>query len=72
MSKVLAVLLELKECSDYWSEYAVPIGIHERIDEAIAEFGKDNVVVLDDIQALEPWGDIKSRACWALGLGKFQ
>ncbi len=37
MSKVLAVLLELKECSDYWSEYAVPIGIHERIDEAIAE-----------------------------------
>jgi hypothetical protein len=37
MSKVLAVLLELKECSDYWSEYAVPIGIHERIDAAIAE-----------------------------------
>ena len=37
MSKVLAVLLELKECSDYWSDYAVPIGIHERIDAAIAE-----------------------------------
>jgi hypothetical protein len=37
MSKVLAVLLELKECSDYWSEYAVPIGIHERIDAAIDE-----------------------------------
>ena len=37
MSKVLAVLLELKECAEYWSEYAVPIGIHERIDEAIAE-----------------------------------
>ena len=37
MSKVLAVLLELKECSGYWSEYAVPIGIHERIDEAIEE-----------------------------------
>ncbi len=37
MSKVLAVLLELKECSDYWSEYEVPIGIHERIDAAIAE-----------------------------------
>ena len=37
MSKVLAVLLELKECSDYWSDYAVPIGIHELIDAAIAE-----------------------------------
>ena len=37
MSKVLAVLQELKECSYYWSDYDVPIGIHERIDEAIAE-----------------------------------
>lgn len=35
--KALAVLLELKDCSDYWSEYTVPIGIHERIDEAIQE-----------------------------------
>jgi hypothetical protein len=37
MSKALAVLLELKDCSDYWSEYFVPIGIHERIDEAIQQ-----------------------------------
>jgi hypothetical protein len=37
MSKALAVLLELKDCSDYWGEYDVPIGIHERIDEAIQE-----------------------------------
>jgi hypothetical protein len=37
MSKVLAVLQEVKECSYYWSDYDVPIGIHERIDAAIAE-----------------------------------
>ena len=37
MSKALAVLQELKECASYWSEYDVPICIHARIDEAIAE-----------------------------------
>ena len=37
MSKALAVLLELKESASYWSEYDVPIGIHERIEEAILE-----------------------------------
>jgi len=37
MSKALDVLLELKDCSDYWSEYFVPLGIHERIDDAIKE-----------------------------------
>lgn len=37
MSKALAVLLELKDCSDSWCEYYVPLGIHARIDEAIAE-----------------------------------
>ena len=37
MNKALAVLLELKESAEYWSEYDVPIGIHERIDEAILE-----------------------------------
>jgi len=37
MSKALSVLLELKDCSDYWSEYFVPLGIHERIDDAIKE-----------------------------------
>ena len=43
-----------------------------KVDEAIAEFGKENVVVFDDIQALESWGDLKARARWALGMGKFQ
>lgn len=37
MSKALAVLLELKDCSDSWCEYYVPLGIHARIDEAIEE-----------------------------------
>ncbi len=37
MSKALMVLQEVRECAEYWSEYYVPIGIHERIDEAIAE-----------------------------------
>ena len=37
MSKALTVLLELKESASYWSEYDVPIGIHERIEEAILE-----------------------------------
>lgn len=37
MSKALKVLLELKESASYWSEYDVPIGIHERIEEAIQE-----------------------------------
>lgn len=30
------VLKELQECSYYWSEYDVPIGIHERIDKAVS------------------------------------
>jgi len=42
MSKALAVLLELKESASYWSEYDVPIGIHERIDEAILELNAEN------------------------------
>ena len=37
LNKALAVLLELKDCSDLWCEYYVPIGIHYRIDEAIQE-----------------------------------
>lgn len=41
MSKVLMVLQELRECAEYWSDYDVPIGIHERIDEAIAELLAD-------------------------------
>ena len=37
MNKALTVLLELKESASYWSDYDVPIGIHERIEEAILE-----------------------------------
>lgn len=34
--QLLAVLTELQECSAYWSEYDVPLGIVGRIDAAIA------------------------------------
>ena len=42
--RLLEVLKELQECSAYWSEYDVPIGIHERIQAAIAsaESPQDN------------------------------
>ena len=33
--QMLEVLRELQECSEYWSEYFVPIGIHQRIANAI-------------------------------------
>jgi hypothetical protein len=33
--KMLAVLEELDECAAYWSEYDVPLGLHERIKAAI-------------------------------------
>ena len=33
---LLEVLQELEESSDYWSEYDVPLGIVERIRDAIA------------------------------------
>lgn len=36
-SEVLDVLKELQECSTYWSEYDVPIGIQDRIKNAIAK-----------------------------------
>ncbi len=32
-----AVLQELAECSEYWSEYDVPLGIHERIKAALTK-----------------------------------
>jgi len=32
-----AVLKELAECSEYWSEYYVPLGIHDRIAAALAK-----------------------------------
>jgi len=31
------VLRELSECSQYWSEYDVPLGIHDRIAAALAK-----------------------------------
>lgn len=34
-SQMLKVLEEVKECSDYWSEYDVPLGLHGRIDNAL-------------------------------------
>lgn len=30
------VLRELDECAAYWSEYDVPVGIHDRIKAALA------------------------------------
>lgn len=33
--QLLEVLKELQECSEYWSEYFVPLGIHDRIKNAI-------------------------------------
>jgi hypothetical protein len=35
--ELLAVLKELQESAAYWSEYDVPIGIVDRINEAIAK-----------------------------------
>lgn len=35
--ELLAVLQELRESADYWSEYDVPCGIVDRIDAAIAK-----------------------------------
>ena len=35
ITQMLTVLKELQECSEYWSEYHVPLGIHERIANAI-------------------------------------
>jgi hypothetical protein len=35
--EMLEVLEELDECASYWSQYDVPIGIHDRIKRAIAK-----------------------------------
>ena len=34
---LLAMCEELAECSDYWSEYDVPIGLAERLRDVIAK-----------------------------------
>lgn len=33
--EMLNILIELMICSEYWSEYDVPIGIHDRIRSAV-------------------------------------
>lgn len=45
-AQMLEVLKEVQECSEYWSEYFVPVGIHERIANAIkvAEASEDEEV----------------------------
>ena len=32
---MLKMLLELQECAEYWSEYDVPLGIVDRLNETI-------------------------------------
>lgn len=41
--ELLEVLKEVNECSAYWSDYDVPIGLHDRIKAAIrkAEVGNE-------------------------------
>jgi hypothetical protein len=33
--EMLAILIDLQESASYWSEYDVPLGIVERINEAV-------------------------------------
>ena len=40
---MLIVLEELDECAAYWSEYDVPLGLHDRIKAAIAKARGENV-----------------------------
>jgi hypothetical protein len=35
--EMLSMLLELQECASYWSEYYVPCGLVERLDQMIAK-----------------------------------
>lgn len=39
---MLAVLQELAESADYWSEYDVPLGIVDRINAAIAKAARSS------------------------------
>lgn len=32
---MLDMLIELQECADYWSEYDVPLGIVDRLNDVI-------------------------------------
>ncbi len=40
--ELLAVLQELAESAEYWSEYDVPVGIVDRINDAIAKAGGES------------------------------
>jgi hypothetical protein len=31
------VLVEVQRCSEYWSEYDVPVGLHDRIKDSISD-----------------------------------
>ena len=35
--EMLSMLLELQECSEYWSEYYVPIGLVDRLNAVITK-----------------------------------
>ena len=36
VERLKTVLTEVRECAEYWSEYDVPVGIVDRMDEALA------------------------------------
>ena len=35
LERLKTVLTEVRECAEYWSEYDVPVGIVDRMDEAL-------------------------------------
>ena len=39
---MLDMLIELQECADYWSEYDVPLGIVDRLNNVIEKATKTN------------------------------
>lgn len=41
-SEMLDIIESLHHCSDYWSEYYVPIGIVQRMEKVIAQAKGDN------------------------------
>ena len=40
--EMLSMLLELQGCSEYWSEYYVPIGLVDRLNKVIAKARGEN------------------------------
>jgi hypothetical protein len=66
MNKALAVLQELKECASYWGEYDVPIGIHERIGEAIGELLAQPETDQEPVAWITEWQDKQvSGSIWS-------